>query len=121
MKKIWRNSEDKNLYYFVNSFHYICLNKCAIVGAAKGPGEAKPEDKAKTPAKEESQEELAKAAQNPVADMVSFPLQNNIGFNFGPDKQTHSNPSVEISLRKSISSPKKTRPNSEPSRFTMPT
>ena len=87
----------------------------------KGPDEAKPEDKAKTPAKEESQEELAKATQNPVADMVSFPLQNNIGFNFGPDKQTHSNPSVEISLRKSISSPKKTRPNSEPSRFTMPT
>jgi hypothetical protein len=53
---------------------------------SKGADEAKPEDKAKTPAKEESQEELAKAAQNPVADLMSFPLQNNTSFNTGPNK-----------------------------------
>ena len=73
-----------------NRIHLFC---CAFVGAGQRVAdEAKPEDKAKTPAREESQEELAKAAQNPVADMMSFPLQNNTGFNIGPDKQTRTLP-----------------------------
>jgi len=33
-------------------------------------------------------ESLAKAAQNPIADMASVPLQNNTDFNFGPEKET---------------------------------
>ena len=33
---------------------------------------------------ENSKEELAKAAQNPVADMISLPLQNNTNFAYGP-------------------------------------
>jgi hypothetical protein len=33
----------------------------------------------------EAQEELAKAAQNPVAAMVSVPFQNNTSFGYGPD------------------------------------
>jgi hypothetical protein len=70
----------------------------------KGPGETKPEDKAKKPALEESQEELAKAAQNPVADMMSFPLQNNTGFNTGPNRQTSNvtnfQPVIPIHLNK---------------------
>jgi len=32
---------------------------------------------------EESAEDLAKAAQNPVANMISIPFQNNINFNAG--------------------------------------
>lgn len=32
-------------------------------------------------------EALAKAAQNPVADMISVPFQNNFNFNTGPDNQ----------------------------------
>lgn len=32
-------------------------------------------------------EALAKAAQNPVADMISLPFQNNFNFNVGPDDQ----------------------------------
>jgi len=32
------------------------------------------------------QGDLAKAAQNPVADMMSFPFQNQFNFGFGPDK-----------------------------------
>ena len=32
-----------------------------------------------------SVEELAKAAQNPVADMISLPFQNNTNFGYGPD------------------------------------
>ena len=31
---------------------------------------------------------LAKASQNPVANMISLPLQNNTDFNFGPDDDT---------------------------------
>lgn len=34
-----------------------------------------------------SVDDLAKAAQNPVADMISVPLQNNFNFNVGPHKQ----------------------------------
>lgn len=40
---------------------------------------------ATTPARAElSAEELAKLAQNPVANLISFPLQNNTNFNTGP-------------------------------------
>jgi hypothetical protein len=31
---------------------------------------------------------LAKAAQNPIADMISLPLQNNTNFEFGPEEKT---------------------------------
>ncbi len=31
---------------------------------------------------------LAKAAQNPVADLISLPFQNNTDFNFGPEEKT---------------------------------
>lgn len=33
-------------------------------------------------------EELAKAAQNPVGDLISFPFQNNTDFGFGPKGNT---------------------------------
>ena len=46
--------------------------------------------------------ELAKAAQNPVADMISLPFQNNFNFNVGPHKQLQNvlnvQPVVPISL-----------------------
>src|ERR1035438_4250965 len=43
------------------------------------------EQKPEAPASEEARTAaLAKAAQNPVADMISFPLQNNTNFNIGP-------------------------------------
>ena len=35
-------------------------------------------------AQEKSTAELAKAAQNPIANMISFPFQNNTAFNIGP-------------------------------------
>jgi hypothetical protein len=37
-----------------------------------------------------SNAELAKAAQNPVADMISLPFQNNTNFNFGPFDKTQN-------------------------------
>ncbi len=35
-------------------------------------------------AAEQDSEELAKAAQNPIANMISVPFQNNLNFNYGP-------------------------------------
>lgn len=37
---------------------------------------------------EDSTAELAKAAQNPIASLISLPLQNNTDFNFGPQDET---------------------------------
>lgn len=35
-------------------------------------------------------EDLAKQTQNPVADLISVPFQNNIGFNLGPNDRTQN-------------------------------
>ena len=35
-------------------------------------------------------EDLARAAQNPVASMISLPFQNNSNFNFGPQEKTQN-------------------------------
>ncbi len=49
-----------------------------------------------------STEDLAKAAQNPVASMISLPLQNNTSFNLGPDDRTQNvlniQPVIPVSL-----------------------
>ena len=37
-----------------------------------------------------SEAELAKKTQNPVADLISVPIQNNFNFNVGPDNQTQT-------------------------------
>jgi hypothetical protein len=37
-----------------------------------------------------STEELAKKAQNPIANMINLPLQNNTNLNIGPDEQTQN-------------------------------
>jgi len=39
---------------------------------------------------ENSAEELARAAQNPIASMISLPFQNNTSFNFGPEDKTQN-------------------------------
>lgn len=39
---------------------------------------------------QESTEELAKAAQNPIANMMSFPFQNNTNFGIGPYNRTQN-------------------------------
>jgi hypothetical protein len=49
--------------------------------------------------------ELAKAAQNPVANMLSFPLQSNMNFRYGSDKDrsqtvTNFQPVIPINLSK---------------------
>lgn len=42
-----------------------------------------------------STEDLAKAAQNPVADMISVPFQNNVYFNAGPERRTLYNLNIQ--------------------------
>ena len=37
-------------------------------------------------AAEKSETELAKETQNPVADLISIPIQSNFNFNYGPDR-----------------------------------
>jgi hypothetical protein len=37
-----------------------------------------------------SQEELAKAVQNPVADLISVPFQENLNYNIGPNNRAQS-------------------------------
>jgi hypothetical protein len=51
---------------------------------------ALPAEQAAAPATggEESSTKLAKKTQNPVADLISVPFQNNFYFNTGPEKQT---------------------------------
>ena len=36
------------------------------------------------------QSDLAKQAQNPIANLISLPLQNNTNFNVGPQKRTQN-------------------------------
>src|SRR5271163_34615 len=54
---------------------------------AAGPA-ATQSDEAKTSA-------LAKAAQNPIADLISFPLQNNTAFGVGPYKRAENELLIE--------------------------
>ncbi len=37
---------------------------------------------------QDSEEDLAKKAQNPIANLISLPLQNNTSFNIGPYNRT---------------------------------
>lgn len=39
---------------------------------------------------ESSDEELRRAAQNPMADLISFPIQNNTNFKYGPLEKTQN-------------------------------
>jgi hypothetical protein len=43
-----------------------------------------------SPDKAATTEELAKAAQNPIASLISLPLQNNTNFSFGPQEKTQN-------------------------------
>ena len=53
---------------------------------------------------EMSAEELAKLAQNPIANLISVPFQNNTNFNYGPDDGTQNilniQPVIPITLNK---------------------
>jgi hypothetical protein len=46
-------------------------------------------------AQEKSEEELAKATQNPLASMISLPFQNNTNFGMGPDDDTQNTLNIQ--------------------------
>ena len=60
-------SNNISLYYFV-----VCLLLSSMILLSQ-------------PVSAEEKADLAKAAQNPVADMISLPFQNNTNFGIGPD------------------------------------
>ena len=53
---------------------------------------------------EMSSEELAKMAQNPVANLISVPFQNNTNLNYGPEQGTQNilniQPVIPVTLNK---------------------
>ena len=86
----------------------LCLAAILTIAPAwaqtKDDGKAEPQ-KSGVPANKDEETELAKAAQNPVADLLSFPLQSNINFRYGPSKDknitvTNFQPVIPISLGK---------------------
>ena len=48
-------------------------------------------------------ERLAKAAQNPIANMISLPIQNNTSFEFGPEEKTQNVMNIQPVVPFSIS------------------
>ena len=61
----------------------LFLSMLPVTGAAyQGDGIVEPG--------ESSEEELRRAAQNPVADLISFPIQNNTNFKYGPREKTQN-------------------------------
>jgi type IV secretory pathway VirB10-like protein len=38
----------------------------------------------------ENTQDLAKASQNPIANLISLPIQNNTNFGIGPDDETQN-------------------------------
>jgi len=55
---------------------------------ASQPDKQAPADQ--SPSKEDQAKELAKAVQNPVASLISVPLQNNTNFDIGPNDRTQN-------------------------------
>ena len=67
---------------FLLAFLFLLLPAMWAMDTANGDGIIEPG--------ENPDEELAKASQNPVADLISLPLQNNTNFNFGPEEKTQN-------------------------------
>ena len=57
-----------------------CLAVCLIIFALASAGLTA----------DSSQADLAKQAQNPIANLISLPLQNNTNFGIGPDDETQN-------------------------------
>jgi len=61
----------------------VCIAGSVLLGVFAAQG-------AETKPTKEEVKKLAKAAQNPIAKMISLPLQNNINTGIGPDDETQN-------------------------------
>ncbi len=71
----------------------VLVTSVALGGTASTKSLAAPVDA--TPAETDKTEELAKLAQNPVGNLISFPLQWNMGFGAGPTKTYQSTLNIQ--------------------------
>ena len=79
MKKIWSHKVAASLsIFFALSFIFSGQVKAAEVAVGESAGTS-------------DAEALAKATQNPVADLISVPFQNNMGLGFGPHSYGKAN------------------------------
>jgi hypothetical protein len=67
----------------------VCLVLYGFSSFALAENKTEIEEELK-PDKAATTKELAKAAQNPIASLISLPLQNNTHFNFGPQEKTQN-------------------------------
>jgi hypothetical protein len=67
----------------------VCLVVYAFLSFALAEDKAEIEEEV-SPDKAATTKELAKAAQNPIASLISLPLQNNTNFNFGAKEETQN-------------------------------
>ena len=68
--------------------------------------------------------DLARAVQNPIADLISVPLQNNTNFNFGPREKTQNvlniQPVVPIDLSDGVATREAQTTEPKPAMVTIP-
>jgi hypothetical protein len=63
----------------------ICSRACALIVAAILGGPAVRAEEAR-----DDTQDLAKQAQDPIANLISVPFQNNSNFNYGPRERTQN-------------------------------
>lgn len=57
----------------------------ASLGSTSASAQSQPQADVRPTAQSEAMAALARAVQNPVADLISLPFQNNTNFNYGPN------------------------------------
>lgn len=62
----------------------------ALATAGSAAAQSTPGGEVRPNASREAMAELARATQNPVADLITLPFQNNTNFNFGPNGHTQN-------------------------------
>lgn len=63
----------------------LAIATLALATSGSAFAQSAPGGEVRPNATRDAMAELARAAQNPVADLISLPLQNNTNFNYGPN------------------------------------
>ena len=70
--------------------HFVCYGILFLVMTFFIPGLS---------AAEPSSDDLQKAAQNPMANLVSIPVQNNTNYGYGPLEKTQNITNIQLNKR----------------------